>query len=201
MQEYTAGFKGSYVARNENGPLTSFAIVVYRIFSSSVKSFECRIAALLTPDTFQLTFGFPSKFLINFAYHWSTNDFLPCNPLITKGEKSSFPVTALILTFSQRRIEFSNGRLIFIFKIQIAISLAQSDLMVCKIDRCFSWFASPLSELLSEPLSGGIFIARRQAFFHRKAYLACTWIRCKCSKLREWLSPKVPISRGEKECD
>lgn len=71
---------------------------------------------------------------------------------------------------------------------------ADCDLMVCKIDRLHLF-------------GGGIFYsaaAGRPFFSHRKAYLACTWVRCKCSKVtREWLSspPKVPISRGEKECD
>lgn len=41
LQGHTEALKGSYVAQNENGPLTGFAIVVYRIFSCFVRTFEC----------------------------------------------------------------------------------------------------------------------------------------------------------------
>lgn len=68
------------------------------------------------------------------------------------------------------------------------LSFAQPDLTVCKIDPgCFSRFASPFGPLLpTHALDFYSCTGRAFLFFfsHGKAYLACTWIRCKCGKLR-----------------
>ena len=95
MQEYTAGFKGSYVARNENGPLTSFAIVVYRIFSSSVRSFECRIRETRL-SRHAVSIRFPSQIPRSALHRLTTATMISSLRLVDHRNISSFPRKILI---------------------------------------------------------------------------------------------------------